>query len=154
MTTLYDIDQAILECIDDETGEIIDEEKLNQLQMERDRKIENVALWHKNLVSDAEVYGKEKKLFAEKEAAAKKKAAELKEWLSKALGGDKFKSARVNISYRKSESVNVVDITKLDKDYLKLVAPEVDKTKVKEALKDGVQLEGVELIQKNNIQIR
>lgn len=35
MATLYEIDSAIYECVDSETGEVIDEEKLNALMMER-----------------------------------------------------------------------------------------------------------------------
>lgn len=46
---LYEIDQAILACIDPETGELIDEAALVSLQMERADKIRNVALWVKNL---------------------------------------------------------------------------------------------------------
>ena len=33
--TLYEIDNAILSCTDQETGEIIDQEALDALQMER-----------------------------------------------------------------------------------------------------------------------
>ena len=32
---LYEIDNAILNCIDEETGQIIDTEQLDRLQMER-----------------------------------------------------------------------------------------------------------------------
>ena len=46
------------------------------------------------------------------------------------------------------------DVSKLDKEYLKFADPEVDKTKVKKALKDGVELSGAVLVQNNNIQIR
>lgn len=46
---LYEIEQAIMDCIDEETGEIIDLERLNQLMMDKQKKIEGVALWVKNL---------------------------------------------------------------------------------------------------------
>ena len=46
---LYEIDEAILNCIDTETGEIIDADQLDKLTMERDTKIENVACWIKDL---------------------------------------------------------------------------------------------------------
>ena len=154
MATLYEIDQALMECFDEETGEITNEELFDQLNMFRDEKIEKVILWYKNLLSDAEAYKREKDSFAERETQAKKKAGSLKIWIESALNGDKFKTNKVSVSYRKSESVNVIDVTKVDKDYLKPVVPEVDKTKVKEALKNGVHLDGVELIQKNNMQIR
>lgn len=51
--TLYEIDQAILACIDEESGEIIDADALAELSMERDKKVEGVALWIKNLRADA-----------------------------------------------------------------------------------------------------
>ena len=54
MATLYEIDEEILDCVDQETGEIIDPEKLAQLQMDFDKKVEGIALWIKNLLSDAE----------------------------------------------------------------------------------------------------
>ncbi|MBR7085678.1 MAG: siphovirus Gp157 family protein, partial [Oscillospiraceae bacterium] len=53
MATLYEIESAIYDCVDSETGEVIDEEKLNALMMERSAKLEGVALWIKNLESDA-----------------------------------------------------------------------------------------------------
>lgn len=59
MANLYDINSEILSCIDAETGEIIDVERLQALQMEREQKVENVALWYKNLLSDAAQYAEE-----------------------------------------------------------------------------------------------
>lgn len=53
MPTLYEIDSAVMACVDEETGEILDEERLDTLLMERNRKLEGVALWIKNLESDA-----------------------------------------------------------------------------------------------------
>ena len=44
MRSLYEIDQEILDCVDAESGEILDVEKLDALQMERERKLEGVAL--------------------------------------------------------------------------------------------------------------
>ena len=39
MRPLYEIDQAILDCCDLETGEILDGEALTALQMEREAKL-------------------------------------------------------------------------------------------------------------------
>lgn len=36
--TLYEIDSAIMDCVDEETGEIIDLEKLEALNIERDKR--------------------------------------------------------------------------------------------------------------------
>ena len=154
MATLYEIDAAILECIDTETGEIIDCERLNALNFERQQKIENVALWYKNLLSDAEQYKAEKTAFAEKERIAKNKAESLKRWLDLALAGEAYKSTRVNITYRSSEQVIVDDLLKIDDDYLKYSEPTPDKAAIKKALKEGANIDGVHIESKSNIQIK
>ena len=50
---LYEINEQILDCIDSETGEVIDPEKLNNLQIAKDEKLENLALWYKDLLAEA-----------------------------------------------------------------------------------------------------
>lgn len=154
MATLYEIDEEILNCVDMETGEIIDIERLGQLQLARDDKVEGIALWIKNLLSDADAIKSEEEKLAQRRKVNENKAKNLKEYLSKFLGGQKFKTPKVSISYRKSESVEVTDISKLDDDYLKFAEPTVDKTKVKKALKAGTVLQGVSLVENQNIQIR
>ena len=57
---LYEIDNAILDCIDLETGEVIDTERLDAPNMERDAKIENVACWIKDLRAENEAIKSEK----------------------------------------------------------------------------------------------
>lgn len=154
MATLYEINEQILNCVDTETGEIIDPEKLSQLQMDFDDKVEGIALWIKDLLSDAAAIKAEKDKLNERQKVCENKAKNLKEYLSGFLAGQKFKTPRVAISYRKSESVNVSDIWKIPDDYLKYKDPEPDKTKIKSALKAGVSIPGVELIENRNIQIK
>ena len=161
MSKLYEIDNAILECFDLETGEILDSERLNALQIERDEKIEKVALWYKNLLSDAEQYKAEKEVFDEREKKAKKKAEGLKKWLEYALGGSPFSTSKVLIGFRKSEQVevneeeflNFVDFNARD-DLLSYKEPTPNKTAIKKAIKDGQQIGGCTLIEKNNINIK
>ena len=154
MATLYEINQEILNCVDMETGEIIDMDKLGELQLAFDVKVENIALWIKNLLSDAEAIKAEKNRLAERQKSCENKAKSLKEYLNTYLDGQKFKTPRVSISYRKSDVVEVTDITKVKAEYLKPVELEVDKTKIKKALKEGAKLEGVILVQNQNMQIR
>lgn len=154
MANLYEIDAQIMECVDFETGEIIDVDRLEALQMEFNNKVEGIALWIKNLVAEAKMVKEEKDNLAARQKACENKAESLKKYLSNALGGEKFKTPKVSISYRKSESVEIENISLLDDDYLKFKEPEADKTKIKKALKDGIELEGVILVEKNNIQIK
>ena len=55
MASLYDIDAAIMALVDPDTGEISDWAEFDALQMERERKIENVACWYKNLIAEAKM---------------------------------------------------------------------------------------------------
>lgn len=154
MATLYEIDNAILSCVDMETGEIIDAEQLAALQIEREQKIEAVALWYKNLRSDAAQYKAEKDAFAEKERAATAKADSLKQFLIDALQGEKFKTTRVSVSYRRSESVVVDDVLNLPPSFVKFAAPEPDKTAIKQAIKNGEEIRGARLESNQSVIIK
>ena len=155
---LYEIEQEIMSCVDMETGEIIDCEKLDALTMERDQKIENIALWVKNLEADAKAYKDEKDSFAQKQKVAENKAKSLKGYLSRFLAGAAYKSTKVNICFRKSESVDVFSMEALIEygkaDYLKYKEPEADKTAIKNAIKAGANIPGCILVENQNIQIK
>ena len=148
--TIYEIDEKILNCIDLETGEIIDIDKLNELELERDAKIENVACWIKELKAEAEAIKAEKLALAERQRVAENKAESLKKWLAYALNGEKFKTAKCSVSFRKTESVEVTDegLSNLMKEHDELLtykAPEPNKKAIKQAIKDGLSVEGVRL---------
>ena len=154
--TLYQINEAIMECVDVETGEIIDLDRLNALEMERDTKISNVACWIKDLKAEAEAIKAEKQALDKRQKAAENKAERLKEWLQSILQGEKFKDSRCAISYRKSERVDFADSFDLNTlpDSIKKVTIEPRKTEIKDYLKTGATIEGVELVESSNIQIR
>lgn len=154
MAKLYEIDQAILDCIDTETGEIFDEDRLDQLEMERTKKVEGVALWYRNLLSDAEQYKAERQRFEELEKQSKAKAESLKQWLSYALQGEKIKTSRVNITYRKSQSVEIVANSIIPNEYMKYSEPTINKAAIKDALKKGENVPGAMLVESQNIQIK
>lgn len=154
MATLYEIDAAILSCVDLETGEILDEEQLAALQMEREQKIEGVALWYKNLCSDAAAYKAEKDAFAAKERAAKMQADRLKQWLADALQVEKFKTPRVGVSFRKSSSVVVDDVLNLPPRFVKFKEPEADKLAIAAAIKEGEEVSGAHIENRQSIIIK
>ena len=151
---LYQIEDAIMQCVDLETGEIIDEQMLEQLEMERDTKIENICLYIKNLKAEVEALKNEKAYFEKRMKSASNKMESLTNYLTKALGGQKFETTKVKVSYRKSDKVEVVDISKIPEEYLKMKEPEADKTAIKNALKSGVKVDGVVLVENSNIQIK
>ena len=151
---LYDIDAAIAELLDEETGEIFDIEKFEALSIERDSKVESICLWIKNLNAEAEALKAEKQAFEKRQKSVNNKIESLKNYISSYLGGTKFKTAKVDVSFRSSEKVEIDDLLQIPDDYLRYQEPEVDKTKIKNALKDGVKIDGVHLEVCSNIQIK
>ena len=155
MANLYEIDQGILECLDLETGEVIDPARLESLQMERSQKIENVACWIKNLESDAAAIKAEKEALAKRHVAALAKAEQLKEWLAEALGGQKFSSAKCAVSFRRSEKTEVFDAALVPAEYINTKTEiKVDVNAIKAALKAGQEISGCRLIENLNTQIK
>ena len=153
--SIYEIDAAILNCIDEETGEIIDFAQLEQLQIERSTKIENIACWIKNLESDATAIKAEADNLIERAKKAQNKAADLRVWLSDILAGQKFDSARCAVSFRKSEKIEIEDETAIPRDYMiTKTTYSPDKTAIKNMIKSGTVVPGCKLVQNLNAQIK
>ena len=74
MRSLYEIDNDILSCVDTETGEIVDEAKLEALEMERDKKIEAVILWRKDLLAEAKAVREEAQNLSKRVKSCENKA--------------------------------------------------------------------------------
>ena len=151
---LYEIDEAILGCIDQETGEVVDPEKLNALQIERDAKLEGVALWIKDLTAEAAALKAEKQAFADRQKAAENKVESLKKWLADALAGEKFSTTKVVVSFRKTKSVQVADIFALDESFLKYAEPTPDKTAIKKAIEAGQDVKGAQLVEGLSLSVK
>lgn len=155
---LYEIEDAILNCLDPETGEIIDEALFDELNLKRDEKIENILLAVKNLTAEAKAIREEEQNLAKRRRVTENKAESLKNFVSGILNGSNFKTPRVAATWRKSEGVvvcNVCDLMTGDFDgYLKYKEPEPDKTKIKAALKSGVNIPGCYIEERNNLNIK
>lgn len=154
MLQLYAIRQDILDCIDMETGEMLDAERLQELQMEKSVKVRNIACWIKNLLAEAQAYESEEKMFAQRKTAAKNKAESLKHYLATCLDGERFKEKEFTISWRKSQQVDIAEGADVPQAYLVPVAPKVDKLGLRDALKKGAHFPGISLVEKNNIQVK
>ena len=162
--TIYEIDKAIedliLGGIDEETGELLtDTDALEALQMERDRKVENLALAFKNLSAEAEAIRAEELNLQKRRATVEAQAKRAKEYLSYVLNGDPFKTPRVAVTYRKSQSVELdehfMDWAKKNAPgLLKEQEPKADKRAIASALKDGVTVPHAELVSNVSMQIK
>lgn len=154
-----EIERAFGEAVDPETGEIHEEymAQLDALEMERDRKVENIACYIKNLKADAAALKAEKDALQKRQKAAENKAESLSRYLAGFLNGEKFQSPRAAIIWRKSTRVEfdpgktVLDI---DTHYIRMKEPELDKTEAARALKAGIEIVGLHLEEAQSMRIK
>jgi hypothetical protein len=154
MATLYEINSAILDLIDFETGEILDQERLEKLKMDRQEKLRNIALLALNTKTDIAAFKEQENRFKAKRMAAEKTLAWARETLQRELAGQKMKETEFSIYYSLSESVEVDEGAVIPSKFLKLQEPTIDKAGLKTALKNGTEIKGVRLVKKSNLQIR
>ena len=157
----HDIENLINSVTDPETGEVVDLDALDDLLLEREQKLENVALYCKDIHAEWVAVSHEIMTLQQRAEKLENTEAGLKYYLSKALDGQKFSTPKCDVSFRKSESVQVDDefvawakenfaidfVTHKETD-----AP--DRMKIKKFLKDGGTLEHCRIIEKQNIQVK
>ena len=157
--TLYEIDKDIQVLIN-EDGEIEDIERFDALVMERNKKIENVGCWMKNLTAEVAAMKEEKKRLEDRIKSKDRMIDSLEWWLDKALDGQKFDSPRVAISYRKSKAVEIQDEAVFKawaKDYapaLLKVTYTIDKTGVKNYIASGAECPCAVIAERKSMQVR
>lgn len=157
--TLYEINEQLRNAIefgcDPETGEIIDTAALEELEMARDEKIENICLFIKDLKAEAAAIKAEKDALDTRMKASAKKAESLTNYLQQQLAGEKFKTSKVAISYRKTQAVTIFDFDALPADYIRIkTSTEPDKVLIKEAIKAGETVPGAELEERQSMTIK
>lgn len=158
---LYEIDEAIEDLMDRETGEISDLEAFEALQMARQDKLEGAALYAKNLTSDIKALADEEKALHERRTVLEHKRERLERWLSNVLDGEKFSTPRCDVRFRKSQALEITDERTL-REWLEMSAPsfliaqdpKIDKAGIKDAVRAGAEIPCVELVTRQNIAIK
>ena len=172
---LYDIQKELLEildkgydeeCIDMETGEINVAkfaDKVTALNLAADEKIENIALYIKDLNNDIKELAEEEKALSARRKAKQNKIDWLKNYVAncmRGLGKEKFETARCNLSFRNADALTVINQDKLDKyllshdEYLRYKEPEINKAALKKAIKAGEEIPGVQLSSIAHLQVK
>jgi len=163
MRALYEIDQDILDCVDLETGEILDTEKLDALQMERERKLEGVALWIKDMKAEAAAIKEEADKLTARKKSLDNKIDGLKTWLLMALDGEKLSTPRCKVYQTHNQRVVIDDEKALidmflsspsGEKFLRMKDPEIDKTALKDSMKQGYEYEFAHLEETESVVIK
>jgi hypothetical protein len=152
---LFEINEAIADLINFETGEILDVEAFDNLKLERQDKLTNIALLYKNMTSDAKQLKELEKEYSDRRKRCEKTAEWCKETLARELAGEKFEdeNKRFKISWRKSEKVEITNEDVIPAEYVKQTIS-FDKLAMKDAMKNGNVIDGVQLVKTQSIQIK
>ena len=157
MATLYELTGQFLDIYNLELDE---ETKLDTLdsidwETEYETKVENYIKVMKNLEADVEASKNEIKRLTELNKADEKKKEHLKDTLSASMsltGHERVDTPLFKVSFRKSQAVEV-DETVLPEAY-KMATWKVDKKRLKEDLKNGLEIIGASLVERKNLSIR
>ena len=164
---LYDIDAGIkaaieemFDTVNEETGEIEPGtiERIEELQIERAAKLENIGAYMKNEAAEIEAIKAEAAKLNERAKVKTNHLERLKSYVADSMQKNdepKFESARVVFSFRKSEPVNIFDEEIIPAEFMKIkTTAEPDKAAIKKAIKAGAIVPGAILEEKQNLQIK
>jgi hypothetical protein len=137
-------------------GEIPDDyaEKLDKIYLDKKNKVIDIAKYIKTLKAKSEAIKNEMDILHARYKTYNNYADNLKKYLKMNIPtGSKYEDSAVKLSWRKSESVQVLDINVIPDKYLetKTYAHLLD---IKRDIKDGNNIPGVMLMQNNNLVIR
>ncbi len=166
---LYEIDDGIRNMIDlleggavafeDENGEMqYITDTLNKLQIDRKKKLENIALAVEEIEAAADIIKERSKKLSERSKCAQARAERLREYIAhsmEAFGDKRIDGDMCQLTIRKSDRV-VVDEELLPSEYwrVKPAVEEVDKVKIANELKLGKVIEGARLEKSTSVQIK
>lgn len=159
---LYEINQQLKALVDPDTGELLDIDVFQQLMLERDEKIEGMALWYKNAAAEAKAVKEEADALIKRARSLESLSERLKSYLGLMLDGEKFSTTRCVVSFRKSSGLEITDQAAIIEwaektehyECLRCKPPEIEKKAVSELLKSGADVPCARIICKNNVTIR
>lgn len=157
MATLYELTGQYLEIYNMELDEETKLDTLDSIEWETEyeTKVENYIKVMKNIDADVEARKAEIKRLTELNKADEKKKEYLKDTLSASMnmtGHERVDTPLFKVSFRKSQAVEV-DETVLPEAY-KVATWKPDKKRLKEDLKNGLEIIGASLVERKNLSIR
>ena len=157
MATLYELTGQFLDIYNLELDEETKLDTLDSMDWNSDyeNKVENYIKVIKNIESDVEARKAEIKRLTELNKADEKKKDHLKETLSTSMvltGHERVDTPLFKVSFRKSQAVEVDELV-LPESY-KVATWKPDKKRLKDDLKNGLEIVGASLVERKNLSIR
>ena len=157
MAALYELINAFMDfefIFDEETGEVLNSNDLDELEISLDDKIKNCIYYYKNKKAEAKALQSEKMRLGERQKMAELQAEHMAHYIAACLRGEAWQSKdkTQQVVFRRSEEVDANPL--LPAEYLRQRAPEPDKLAIKKALKAGEEIKGAKLIVKDNLIVK
>ncbi|HEP1510576.1 TPA: siphovirus Gp157 family protein [Streptococcus pyogenes] len=160
MAYLYELEGIYAQLQSMDLDEEIFQDTLDSIDFQSDleNNIEYFVKMLKNVQADAEMYKAEKEAFYKKQKQAEAKAEKYKETIRRAMElsqKKKVDAGMFKVSLRRSKKVEILDETKIPLDYMQeKIEYKPMKSEISKALKPGIDISGVELIETESLQVK
>lgn len=154
---LAEIEKISDEMIDPETGEVRDDAlaALEELEMRREDKIENILCLSKALRADYDALKAEADSLMDRAKKKLKKADRLEEWVADILNGEEFETPKVLVKWRPSKRVEILDEDLIPPEFKVFeTKAKVVKKAIRDAIECGSEIPGAVLEERNNMVVK
>lgn len=158
MASLYELTQQAAELYGLLSNDEIDDQTFNDTieAMGTEDKVQDYCRVIKQLQADSDMFAAEIKRLTERKKTADNSVDRMKGALlayMQASGQPKLKAGTFAVAVSNSQAVNILDENAIPTDFITLT-PEIEKAKIKEQLKQGVEIPGAELVTNTGVRIR
>jgi hypothetical protein len=158
MSSLFTISQdfkSLYDMANDAENEDMEAlaELFSEVETSLSDKLDNSNYIIKELDSDADALKAEAKRLTDKARALENKGKYLKELMLgavKASGVEKLKSDKFSYYIKRTEVLNVVSEDNIGREFFR-IKKEIDKTVLKKAIKDGLVVDGVSIVENESL---
>lgn len=160
MAVLYKLAADYNHVIDlaDQLDEGTLKDTLDSIEEVFDDKVENIAKAIKEIEGQAEMIKAEKDRLAKREQTMRNNAKSMKRYMQdqmEAVGKRKVQGKLLTVAIqRNASSIRIESEENIPKEYYVPQPDKLDKTHLKQELKQGVEIPGVELVQTESVRIR
>ena len=151
--------QLLTESVDEETGEINPEalELLNECKESFENKIAGVAEFIKRLTADRDAYKQEEDRLNKIKKSTEQKIDWLKNYIKDNMikfGRTKLETTSCKVTLGNTTAVNVLSIDDIPEEFKTIEQNvKVDKRAIAQAIKEGLEVNGAELVENTSIRI-
>lgn len=158
---LYEMTGAynqILDMIEEGADPEVLQDTLDSIETAIEEKADGIGMVLKSIEANAKALKEEEQRLAERRRHFENEAKRLKEYLQSQLeliGTRKVKGTLFSFTIQKNPaSLNVLDDSKIPSEYWIQQDPKLDKKSLIKLIKDGEEIEGVELVQSESLRVR